>query len=123
MPACSIRNCRKFVQSCSPFKASTLTGKWKETLDGTRLYVVTSDMKRRGYHRYELVLFVYDGKKWYEASNLPLVHHLRRVEQMTYARPLPYRDMVRIDRVELGRFATHGMAHHPDMTRLLAVSV
>ena len=124
MTRCTIRNCRSMVLERKPFQASTLMGDWKTAADGTELYVVTSALKQRGYGTNYCTLFVnYDGK-WYECSNLPARPHRRgRSQQMYFARPLWPSAMLRVDRVALRLFALQGLAHHPDMTRLLNVSV
>jgi hypothetical protein len=111
------------VQECKPFRASTLHGKWRTADDGTELYVVTSEMKRRGHFPSPCVLFVCCDGKWYECDGLPFSHRRRRWDQRNSARPLPLHEMVRVDGLELHRFAQFGLAHHPDMTRLLSVSV
>jgi hypothetical protein len=123
MPSVSIRTCRKMVQECKPFRASTLHGKWRTADDGTELYVVYSEMRRRGHDAYPCTLFVCCDGKWYECADLPFSHRRRRWDQRNYARPLPTQEMVRVGRFELQKFAQFGLAHHPDMTRLLGVSV
>ena len=124
MTRCTIRNCRSMVRELKPFHASTLTGAWENADDGTRLYVVTSQMKRAGYGPSFCTLFVCCDGKWYECRNLDCVsHHYKRSQQMYYARPLLPHKMIRLERFALSRFAKHGLAYHPDMTRLLNVSV
>jgi hypothetical protein len=123
MPSVSIRTCRTMVQACKPFRASTLHGEWRTAADGTELYVVYSKMKRRGDFSWSCTLFVCCDGKWYECADLPYAHRRRRWNQRDSARPLPLHEMVRMDRIELHKFAQFGLAHHPDMTRLLNVSV
>lgn len=123
MPSVSIRNCRKFVQATAPFRASTMRGEWADAADGTKLYVVTSSMKRRHYSRYPCILFVHHDGKWYERSGLSSLYRHKREMQMYYARPLPSREMIRRDGNALAKFLLQGLVAHPDMERLISVSV
>jgi hypothetical protein len=69
-------------------------------------------------------LFVYCDDAWFECAELPSRPNWRkRMQQKNFARPVAEREITRMGRWELDRFARHGLAHHPDMARLLRVSV
>lgn len=54
------KNAREYVQTCTPFKAHNLDGRWEEK-EGVLMYVV------RSYGWYPL--FVYANDKWYENAD------------------------------------------------------
>lgn len=122
MPRITIAQCRPFVQARKEFTASTLHAKWEEALDGTKIYVVRSVLKTRGFdHHNNAILFAYHDGVWCEQDTLPFRRiHIRR-GQMYSARPTS--QTVRMQGWNLRAFVREGMAHHPKMARLLAVSV
>lgn len=122
MPTTTIAKCRPLVQERKEFTASTLHAKWETAADGTLIYVVRSIFKRRGYIRNEAILFAYHDGVWCERDgDLPWYKRRLRIEQRYCARPTD--QTARMQAWQLAAFVRDGMAHHPKMQRLLAVSV
>lgn len=121
MPTTTIEKCRPLVQERKEFTASMLRAKWEYAEDGTHIYVVRSISKRHGYPRSDLILFAYHDGVWCEPNELPYARRRARRRQMYLARPTD--GTVRMDSWQLRAFVRDGMAHHPKMQRLLAVSV
>ena len=108
-----------FVRTMTPFRSPGIIGDWVTCRDTTRMYVVFSFTRA-------WPIFVYHDGKWYRNSSWNLgSDRLSRFRKQHRGDALPVSSdqCVDMEMLDMDEFVVEGLAAHPDMKRLLDVSV